>query len=182
MPMSESVKNLLMTSPLPWLALCALAGALLITAAAFHHGRDETPGGGNFFANFLWLFLGGGLVIAIVLFVVGFVVWLIPGMRHVGRSLRAAVRFVCAPAEYRLRRSRRYVPRAGDYIWFALGGFWLSCLEFALGAVYFCTLVGIYAGRQHLRLARFFFMPCAHRLMTLAEYEDFFATRLKDGR
>ena len=182
MSMLESVKNLLMSSSLPWVALCALVGALLITAAAFHHGRDETPGGGNFFVNFLWLFLGGGLVVAVVLFVLGFVFWLIPGMRQVGRSLRGAVRFVCAPAEHRLRRSRRCIPSAGDYIWLALAGFWLSCLEFALGIAYCCTLVGIYAGRQHIRLARFFFFPSAYRLMTLSEYEDFFSARLKGGR
>lgn len=180
--MLEAVKDFLATSTLPWLVLSAFLGAVLITAAAFRHGRDETPAEGNFFVNVLWLFLGCGLVIAVVLFVLGVVLWLIPGMRDVGRNLRGAVLFVCAPTEYRLRRSRRYIPLAGHYVWFALAGFWFSCLEYALGIAYCCTLVGIYFGRQHFRLARFFLFPCAHRLMTLSEYEDFFAARLQGGR
>ena len=179
--MLESVKNLFATSPLPWLVIVALVGALLITGASFRHGRDEAPGGGSFFANVLWLFLGGGIVLAVVFFVLGLVVRAFPGLRDVGRSLQAAVRFVCAPAEYRLRRSRHYTALVGHNIWLFLAGFWLACVEFALGIAYCCTLVGIPFGRTHFLLARFLLFPCAHRLMTLVEYEDFYASRLQHG-
>ena len=180
--MSESLKILIKTSPVPWVAIALFVGSVLITAAAFRHGRDETPGGGSFFVNVIWLFLGGGLLVATLLFAVGLVLQMIPGMRDVGRSLRSTMRFACAPAEFRLRRSRHYTPLTSHYLWLVFAGFWLACLEFALALVYCCTLVGIYIGRKHLLLARFFLFPCAHRLMTLAEYEDFFAARLQDGR
>ncbi len=180
--MLDSIKDLFETSPLPWLIIVWFLGAVLITAAAFRHGRDETPGGGSFFANVIWLFLGLGLAVAVLLFVLGLLLRIIPGMRDVGRSLQATMRFVCAPAEFRLRRSHHYTPLTSHYIWLILAGFWLACLEFALGIIYCCTLVGIYVGRKHLLLARFFLFPCAHRLMTLAEYEDFYAARLQDGR
>lgn len=180
--MFESIKVLFATSPLPWLLIVLFVGAVLVTAAAFRHGRDETPGGGSFFVNVIWLFLGCGLLVAALLLVVGLVLRAVPGMRDVSRSLQRGVRFVCAPAEFRLRRTRRYSPLTSHYIWLVFGGFWLACLEFALAIAYCCTLVGIYIGRKHLLLARFFLFPCAHRLMTLAEYEDFYAARLQDGR
>ncbi len=169
---------------LPYLRIIIplLVGAIAITAAAFHRRHDETPGGGNFFANVLWLVLGGGLPLAMLLCLLGLVLRILPWTRDIGRSLRAATLYVAAPAEYRMRRTRRYKPLPMHFAWMALLGLWLGLAEAAVGIAYCCTVLGISFGRQHLALARFFVLPCAHRFMTLAEYEDYLSDHLHAGR
>ena len=180
--MRDFIMGKIIPSPLFWVGVVWLAGALLISAAAFRHGKDETPGGGSAVANVMWLFLGGGLPVACLLFILGTVLWPIPFFRDTCRRIRHAVRYVCAPAEFRLRRSRRYTPLRAHWAWLVLLGFWLACVEFAIGIAYCCLLIGIPFGIKHLLLARFMLFPCAHSVMNLAEYEDYLAERLHDGR
>jgi uncharacterized membrane protein YccF (DUF307 family) len=180
--MREYIIETIIPSPLFWLGAVWLLGAVVISAVAFSHARDETPGGGSTVANVMWLFLGGGLPVACLFFILGIALWPIPFFRDASRRLRDAVRYVCAPAEFFLRRSRRYKPLGAHWVWLFLVGFWLACAEFVIGLAYCCLLVGIPFGRKHLVLARFLLFPCAHNVMTLAEYEDYLALRLHEGR
>ena len=180
--MREIIMETVIPSPLFWLGVVWLVGAVVISAVAFSHGKDETPGGGSAIANVMWLFLGGGLPVACLLFILGGVLWPFPFFRDTSRRLRGAVHYACAPAEFFLRRSRHYTPLSAHWVWLFLFGFWLACAEFAIGVAYCCLLVGIPFGKKHLILARFMLFPCAHGVMTLAEYEDYIAERLHEGR
>ena len=184
--MDQSIREILLKtvipSPLFWLGIAWLVGAVVISAVSFSHAKDETPGGGSVFANVMWLFLGGGLPFACLLFILWIVLLPLPFFRDVRRRIRLAVRYVCAPAEFFLRRSRHYTPLRAHWAWLFLFGFWLACAEFAIGVAYCCLLVGIPFGRKHLLLARFMLFPCAHSVMTLTEYEDYIGERLHEGR
>ena len=180
--MHKILGDSLLTSPLTWAVPILLVGSIIVTATVSRRGRDTISSEGSAFANFLWLFIGGGLVLAAVLVFLSVIIGVFPGMRKVRTAIRSAVKFACAPAEYRLRRSHHYTPLPQHHIWFIFAGLWLGFAELLFGIAYCCTLVGIQFGLTHFKFARFLLFPCAHRLMTIQEYDEHMSVIIHEGR
>lgn len=153
----------------------------IITVVAFHHGKEETAGGGSVFVNVLWLSIGMGLPLILIFLLFGSLMCILPATRKNGRSLFRGAKYICAPAEFKLHRSRSFQPVGSDWGWLVVFGAWLGILEFVLGGLYCCTLVGIHFGLKHIKLGKLMLFPRSYRLMSLYEYEEFHAARMSEG-
>lgn len=105
--------------------------------------------------NLLWIFLGGGLVIAVEYVLVGILLCLTVIGIPAGLQCFKLAAFGLVPFGKTFAESRGAGAMSFglNVLWFLLAGVWIFLSHVALGAALCVTVIGIPFGVQHFKLA-----------------------------
>lgn len=161
-----------------------IAFAVGITFFMYRKHRGESSDGENAFADFLWLTLGCGLVSVVVCYLLSALVWLVPNRetKYIAYALSWGGKYACAPGKFRARHSRNNNMTGIELAFALVLGVWFGFLELLIGVLYSCTILGLYFGKKHILIGRILLSPCQYRVMSLVDYEEYYAARLMEGR
>jgi uncharacterized membrane protein YccF (DUF307 family) len=113
--------------------------------------------------NFLWFFIGGGLISALIWWTVGILAFIsIVGIPW-ARACMLMGSFACFPFGKDVIDRKTLTNHSdigtsvlgdiGNIIWFLLAGVWIAIAHIAAAIASFLTIIGIPFGIQHLKLA-----------------------------
>jgi uncharacterized membrane protein YccF (DUF307 family) len=112
--------------------------------------------------NFLWVILGGGIIIALEYFISGLILCLtIVGIPFGVQAFRLAG-LALWPFGSHLEYGERQagcLATVMNILWIVLGGVWIALTHVVFALIMAITIIGIPFARQHMKLAGFAFSP-----------------------
>ncbi len=118
-------------------------------------------------ANLLWIFLGGGIIIAAGYLFSGLLLCLtIVGIPFGVQVIRLAG-FSLVPFGKEVKpgvRAQGCLPLFMNILWILIGGFWIALAHVLFAVLLVFTIIGIPFAQQHIKLAGFAFTPFGYTI------------------
>ncbi len=119
--------------------------------------------------NIIWLIFGGFFT-ALQYFMAGIALAVtIMGIPFAFQSFKLGIMMLAPFNQEAVKRHDEHslLWTIMNFIWFFVGGFWITAAHFLLGIICFITIIGIPFGKQHFKLMKVSWSPFGRDIVTI---------------